>query len=260
MLFGEYAEEDLGRCMVGDITDEARGLQVWVNDVYDCKGNRLDIPAPSTNMRIQWAGDLTAQLTDTPDTLREAYREQRIVDPRRGVLLEPEDTRTNNGTKGNPCLVADLFGDWREELLLRRSDSSAIRIYTNPDDAPHKLFTLMHDPQYRCGVAWQNTCYNQPVYPSFYYASDMRFSDVLRAQTARPTLYPACNAAMLRFASERGLPCLDLGAAMVPEAALYQPDGVHLNKQGARRAAAAFVRLLRECGDKRLELLRRIFP
>ena len=145
--------------------------------MFDCKGNRLDLPEPSTNARIYWMGDLTTQVTDTPDYLH-AAKTGRICDLRRGVILEPEGTLTNNGTKGNPCLIADIFGDFREELLLRLSDSSAIRIYTSTDLTHHKLPTLLHDPQYRCGVAWQNNCYNQPVYPSFYYASDMDFRQV----------------------------------------------------------------------------------
>lgn len=200
--FGEYFEGDLGRCMVGDMVDGVRGLQVWVNDVFDCKGRRLDASAPSTNMRIYWAGDLTTQVTDGADYLGEhakGLQTGRVCDLRRGILLHPAGTLTNNGTKGNPCLVADIFGDYREELLLRLVDSSAIRIYTSIEDAPHKLFTLMHDPQYRCGVAWQNNCYNQPVYPSFYYASDMRFKDVLPAQEFRPTLYLAGDSTMQAY-------------------------------------------------------------
>ncbi len=224
--FGEYFEGDLGRCMVGDIADGVRGLQVWVNDVFDCKGNPLDLPAPSTNARIYWAGDLTTQVTDGPDYLGEnagGVQTGRVCDLRRGVLLDPEGTLTNNGTKGNPCLVADIFGDYREELLLRLADSSAIRIYTSVEDAPHKLFTLMQDAQYRCGVAWQNNCYNQPVYPSFYYASDMRFKDVLPAQEFRPTLYLAGDSLMQSYDGEdlRGwgqeLPLLAFGGHLAEE-------------------------------------------
>ena len=64
--------------------------------------------------------------------------------------------------------------------MLRTADSSAVRIYTNTELNTHKLFTLMHDTTYRCGVAWQNNCYNQPCYTSFYYASDMDFKNVLK--------------------------------------------------------------------------------
>ena len=102
-----------------------------------------------------------------------------INDLTHGIMLTPEGCTTNNGTKGNPCLVADIFGDFREELLLRTTDDKAIRIYTNTELTSHKLFTLMHDAQYRCGVAWQNNCYNQPGYTKFYYASDMEWKYVL---------------------------------------------------------------------------------
>jgi rhamnogalacturonan endolyase len=81
-------------------------------------------------------------------------------------------------TKGNPGLVADIFGDWREELLVRTADSSAIRIYLSTEVTDHKLYTLMHDPQYRAGVARQNTGYNQPAYTSFYFASDTDWENV----------------------------------------------------------------------------------
>lgn len=172
--FGEYHEGDLGRCMVGDMVDGVRGLQVWSKGMYDCKGNQLDIKEPSTNARIYWMGDLSTQVTDMPDYLH-SDKPGRVCDLRRGIILEPEGTLTNNGTKGNPCLVADIFGDFREELLLRLEDSSAIRIYSTTDVTCHKLPTFLHDPQYRCGVAWQNNCYNQPVYPSFHYGKDIDF-------------------------------------------------------------------------------------
>ena len=177
VLFGEYATTDLGRCMIGKICKDVPGLQVWVNDVYDCKGNKLDVPVLGTNQSIRWAADLTTQITDSPTYLGTVQRGI-INDNIHGEMLIPENTMTNNGTKGNPCLVADLFGDFREELLLRLEDSSAIRIYMNTEITEHKLFTMLQDTQYRCGIAWQNNCYNQPCYPSFYYGSDMDFKEV----------------------------------------------------------------------------------
>jgi rhamnogalacturonan endolyase len=32
----------------------------------------------------------------------------------------------------------------------------------------------MHDPQYRCAIAWQNLDYNQPPHPSFFIGNDMK--------------------------------------------------------------------------------------
>ena len=141
------------------------------------------------------------QITDGADYLHgDQYGV--INDLTHGVMLQPAGTATNNGTKGNPCLVADVLGDFREELLVRTADDTAIRIYTTTDLTPHKLFTLMHDAQYRCGVAWQNNCYNQPCYPSFYYAGDMDFANVLPQLNAKPTLWMAGDSIMQSYAPE----------------------------------------------------------
>ncbi len=176
VLFGEYADRDLGRCMIGDINPNVRGLQVWVKEVRSCRGEVLPDRVLGTNQSIRWAGDCSTQILDGTDIFKE--HKGIISDNTHGILLEPKDCCTNNGTKGNPCLIADIFGDFREELLLRTTDSTEIRIYTNPELCSHKLITLMHDIMYRTGIAWQNNCYNQPCYTSFYYASDMDFKEV----------------------------------------------------------------------------------
>ena len=95
-------------------------------------------------MSIRWAGDLTTQIVTGAQDVTPA-----IEDWRRGTLLTATGTRANNGTKGNPSLVADVFGDWREELLMRTQDSSALRFYVSTEPTNHKMYTLMHDRQYR---------------------------------------------------------------------------------------------------------------
>jgi hypothetical protein len=128
-------------------------------------------------MSIKWSADMTTQIVNGSGD-----QAPTIDDWKRGRLLTATGTRTNNGTKGNPSLVADVVGDWREELLVRTADSSALRMYLSTEVTNHKLYTLMHDPQYRAEVARQNTAYNQPAYTDFYFASDMDFADVpLRA-------------------------------------------------------------------------------
>ena len=73
-----------------------------------------------------------------------------------------------------------MLGDWREELPVRTVDSPAARIYLSTGLTDRRLYTLMHDPQYRVEVARQQTTYNQPSYPSFYLGSDI---DWARAST-----------------------------------------------------------------------------
>lgn len=176
VLAGAPADDDIGRGMVGDIDPARRGLAMWTNGDYGLMatdGSFLGPDTPGTNMSIRWSADMTTQIIE--GTFDEDVT---IVDWRRGRLLTAEGTRSNNGTKGNPCLVADIFGDWREELLVRTADSTAIRIYTSTELTDRKLYTLMHDAQYRVGIAAQNVVYNQPAYPSFYLASDIDWSKV----------------------------------------------------------------------------------
>ena len=82
-------------------------------------------------------------------------------------------TLSDNGTKGTPALQADLFGDWREEIVTRLADSSALRIATTVDLTDHRLRTLQSDPVYRLGVAWQNTGYNQPPHTRYFLGDGM---------------------------------------------------------------------------------------
>lgn len=70
------------------------------------------------------------------------------------------------------------MGDWREEVLVRTIDSSAIRMDLSTEVTDRKLSTLMHDPRYRAEVARQQTTSNQPSNPGYYLASDTDFSNV----------------------------------------------------------------------------------
>lgn len=173
----DYREHLVSLFMGWQERPEVRGLQVWVREMRNCDGSLSALPTPGTNASIRWAGGLTTQVTDGVNYVHEKHTGI-INDPVHGILLKPEGTSTNNGTKGNPCLVADVPGDFRDNLILRLTDDSAPRVFVNTEVTRHKLYTLLHDVQYRRGVAWQNDCCNQPVWPSFYYGSDMDFRNV----------------------------------------------------------------------------------
>ncbi|GAA1607345.1 rhamnogalacturonan lyase [Actinoplanes couchii] len=181
VLFGTYSGRDTGRGMIGDVLPGTRGIESWASmpggsealGLHSAKGEILTSTIPGTNQSIRWSADLTTQILNGAQDVTPT-----IDDWTRGTLLTAEGTRTNNGTKGTAGLVADVFGDWREELLVRTVDSSAIRIHLSTEVTNHKLYTLMHDPQYRVEVARQQTTYNQPSYPGFYLASDTDWSRV----------------------------------------------------------------------------------
>ncbi|MBO1751643.1 rhamnogalacturonan lyase [Actinotalea sp. BY-33] len=184
VLWGTYSGRDTGRGMVGDVLPDSRGIEAWASmpggsgalGLHTPQGEVVSDSIPGTNQTIRWAADMTTQVVN--GTATETVVTPTIDDWQRGTLLSAEGTATNNWTKGNPSLVADVFGDWREELLVRTLDSSAIRIYLSTEVTDRKLYTLMHDPQYRAEIARQQTVYNQPAYTSFYLASDLDWSQV----------------------------------------------------------------------------------
>ncbi|MEC5197839.1 hypothetical protein RCH21_000047 [Arthrobacter sp. PL16] len=200
VLFGGYTGKDTGRGMIGDIDPAVRGIENWAVGVRSASGQVLPGNGTGTNMSIRWAADGTTQLVNGTGN-----QTTTIDDARRGRLLTATDTRTNNGTKGNPSLVADVFGDWREELLVRTADSSAIRIFTSTEVTDRKLYTLMLDPQYRAEIARQNTAYNQPAYTSFYLASDTDFTDVPVPDAFLPGAIPALQRQFEQFVGAGGI-------------------------------------------------------
>ena len=107
-------------------------------------------------------------------------------------ILADEGARSNNDTKGTPNLQADLFGDWREEIVWRDADSSELRIYSTTDETDMRLRTLMHDPVYRLGIAWQNTSYNQPPHTSYFLGEGMEMPEApsIRYTVDEPELTP----------------------------------------------------------------------
>lgn len=129
------------------------------------KGERISDAPRSVNFAIWWDGDLSRELLDGVNINKWDYensRENRIFSGRELGLS------SNNGSKSNPCLSADILGDWREEFIARTADGKELRIYTTTIPTEHRFPTLMHDPHYRLSVAWQNVAYNQPPHTGFY--------------------------------------------------------------------------------------------
>ncbi|MCQ2234107.1 MAG: T9SS type A sorting domain-containing protein [Paludibacteraceae bacterium] len=164
VVFGEKLGKDVGRGLAADIDASHPGFECWStgnNNVYDIKGNIISTKRPSINFRIYWDGDLQDELLDGTTITKWNGNGTSTLITLKGSSI--------NSTKANPCLSADIFGDWREEVITYNTDDpSQIFIYTTIIESKYRLFTPMHDAVYRCGVAWQNTAYNQPPHLSFY--------------------------------------------------------------------------------------------
>nr|WP_186327967.1 rhamnogalacturonan lyase [Paenibacillus xylanexedens] len=170
LIWGVKTTKDIGRGMAADIDPRYKGAEVWADgSLYTAKGQKLGTTLPSsTNFGIWWDGDLLRELLDSNRIDKWNYANSTTVN-----LLTASGVSSNNGTKSTPNLQADLFGDWREEVVWRTNDSSALRIYTTTAVTDKRIYTLMHDPVYRLGVAWQNVAYNQPPHTGFYLGEGM---------------------------------------------------------------------------------------
>jgi rhamnogalacturonan endolyase len=163
--------DGVGRACAMDIDPRYFGSECWgagqgVGGLYDARGNRIADRAPRVcNMGAWWDGDLTRELLNGVDISKWDWESGREIELFRGRRM---GVVSNNGSKSNPCLCADLLGDWREELVAASEDGRAIAIFTTTIPTEHRFPTLMHDPVYRLGIAWQNVAYNQPAHASVY--------------------------------------------------------------------------------------------
>ena len=168
---GDDRGEGPGRGVAFNIDPRFAGAEFWasgarMDGVYDARGKEFVERRPkgfSTNFAVWWDGDLLRELLDQNFIDKWNWRTGQL-----DTLLIAHDCIANNTTKATPALSADLWGDWREEVIWRTRDNKELRIYTSTIPTPHRLVTLMQDPQYRLAIAWQNVAYNQPPHPSFY--------------------------------------------------------------------------------------------
>lgn len=191
-IWKQTATDDTGRGIMTNVSAEL-GAIGWSSqgagsddngNIYyygwDTEGKQINFKGNSNgcapNFAIYWDGDLLRELADGDRIIK--WSDYKYEDgmyagfDRLWTASNSNPVATNNYTKKNPCLQADLFGDWREEIVYRLADNSALRVFTSLIPTDYKLTTFMHDSQYRCAVAWQNVGYNQPPHPSYYIGPD----------------------------------------------------------------------------------------
>jgi rhamnogalacturonan endolyase len=172
--FGGDKGEGPGRGLAVNIDPRYRGSECWafgaqISGLYSAKGEKISNNTPrSCNFAIWWDGDLLREILDRNYIAKWNWNKETLE-----TIFVADGCMSNNGTKSNPVLSADLFGDWREEVIFRTNDNMSLRIYTTTIPTKHRMYTLMHDPIYRLGIAWQNVAYNQPLHTSFYMGDDM---------------------------------------------------------------------------------------
>jgi rhamnogalacturonan endolyase len=168
---GTGSSPDVGRGVAFDVDPRHPGYECWSSlpGLFDCKGELIsDLKPGSVNFGVWWDGDLLRELLNG-NTISK-YNWETGATP---ALFTAQGCASNNGSKSTPALCADILGDWREEVILRTTANDELRIFTTTIPTEHRLYTLMHDPQYRLAIAWQNVAYNQPAHPGFFLGEGM---------------------------------------------------------------------------------------
>ena len=171
IMFHEGASDDTGRGVMANVG--AGGYyQIWSakNSARQSNGGTdfTTATTPSMNFRIFWDGDLYDNLLNGANITDWNGRNMSNI-----FSAGNYDCVSINGTKANPSLQADLFGDWREEVIYPTSDGTALRVFSTTDTTDYKIKTLMQDPVYRSGVAAEQTAYNQPPHVGFYMGKEV---------------------------------------------------------------------------------------
>ncbi len=186
ILWSHSPGVDVGGGLAADVDPRYHGYEAWggPGGLRDCDGRDVGPKPRSAGFAVWWDGDLLRELVGRSGVSKwnwESGAEERLF------------SIAGRGGPRGPNLVADLIGDWREELLMTAPDGRSLRLYTTTFPTAHRLYTLLHDPQYRLAVAWQNVVYNKPPHPGFFLGHSM-------ASPPRPNIRLVGNGEALRRA------------------------------------------------------------
>ncbi len=169
---------DDGRCLMANFTNDYPGSigrsvgSGWVSSTSDKIITELDANAfiswADLNQRIYWDGDLLDEYFDSPGTEGYGAIYKPASKTTAGARWNFPSSKCNNWSKNNPGGIADIFGDWREELIMRSGDNKSILVYSTGIPTQHRLPTLWSDHQYRNAMVWQSMGYNQPPHKSYF--------------------------------------------------------------------------------------------
>lgn len=168
---------DNGRGMAAQLTSKSQ--EWWFSSASE-RAQRSSVTGEvatdkngSVNFRMYWDGTVQDGLLD--GNKLDKYSDSGDSFSRLITFSDKGPGSTCNGTKNTPCLLADILGDWREEIVLyaQTDQETYLGIFSTNISTNYTVPTLMHDHTYRMAVCWQNTAYNQPPHLGYNLAEEM---------------------------------------------------------------------------------------
>lgn len=176
---------DNGRGLAADISADNYGFEFWSSSNREIRsattGEQVSAKNVSVNFRAYWDGDLQDELLDGTSLKKwNGNGSTDVYVTGTQGFSSIGHSASCNSTKSTPNLLADILGDWREEVIFwDESDASHLNIFTTTAETRYRIPCLMQDHVYRMGVAWQNVAYNQPPHLGYYlpdiFSSDAAF-------------------------------------------------------------------------------------
>ena len=173
------ASSDTGRGLAAHFDHNQKSAQFIYSAsaaMFNCEDGSQLAPAwaigssgAGINYRMYWDGDLADEFFDK-SIIAHWNSDGQWFDRFKVNGNNYTEGTLNDGSKNHPCILADILGDWREEIMTWTKDGSGnfflvINATNYPTDyiMPH----LMDDMDYKAQVIAQNVCYNQPAHLSF---------------------------------------------------------------------------------------------
>ena len=167
IIWSAAGSEDNGRGIASDIIASNPGYEFSSSNDRQQRsaktGNVVSTKSSSMNFRLYWDGSVQDNLADG------GYTEAYSITHWTGSKFETVatlDGSSCNTTKRTPNLSCDIFGDWREEVILH--DDNNLFIYSSAMPTNYKVPCLLTDHIYRMGITWQQSSYNQPPNLGYY--------------------------------------------------------------------------------------------
>ena len=173
IYYRNVSSKDDGRAIAGNFSNEILGA--IASSAHDATSpislvanehvEGYSVAGMNQNFRCYWDGDLCEE---TFNYVNGKNTEGAIAKFGSWTPIKTlTGSMTNNDTKGTPCFMGDILGDWREEFIMRTADNN-IRIYTTTIETPWSNYSLWYDHQYRNGMVWEMCGYNQPPHVSYF--------------------------------------------------------------------------------------------
>ncbi|MCM1448884.1 MAG: hypothetical protein NC082_00935 [Clostridiales bacterium] len=187
-ILHKTASGDTGRGLAAhfdDKSDHSQFIHSAAEGMFDCADGSEIAPTwaigssgAGINCRIYWDGDLYDEFYDK-SIIGNWNHDNKCFDRYKVNNGFYVIGNRNNGSKNNPCVLGDLLGDWREEIVQwGTADDGSMHLIINATSYPseYRIPHLMDDLNYRVQVVNQNCCYNQPPHlsidPSVVYAGN----------------------------------------------------------------------------------------